>query len=384
MTHPEAPRLLDPLVLRGGLSLSNRIVMAPMTRSRAEEPGDLPSVMAPTYYQQRASAGLVVTEGTVISPLGKGYSLTPGIYSSEQIERWSAVSEAVHRLEGSRIFMQLWHVGRISNDQIAGGRPIAPSAVVSPTAKVWYQRADGWQGNIPCSPPREMSQEDIDEVVTQYKEAARRALDSGMDGVEIHAANGYLIDQFLRSTTNRRSDAYGGGIPERIRFLREVVQAVVAVTGPSRVGVRLSPDVDFGDTLDPEILETTLRAVEDLETQCVAYVHLVESNNANYLGASSSPTHLVDSAFKAEIRRVFHGSVILAHDYNEERASRALAGGEADAVAFGRPFIANPDLVARIGEGLPIAPSDRSTWYGGDHIGYTDYPFLGSATTVGK
>ncbi len=364
--------------------LKNRIVMAPMTRSRAEEPGDLPSVMAPTYYQQRASAGLVVTEGTVISRLGKGYSLTPGIYSSEQVKRWSAVSEAVHSVEGGRIFLQLWHVGRISTDQIAGGRPIAPSAIASPTAQVWFQRADGWQGNIPCSPPREMSRADIRDVVTQFQEAARRALDSGMDGVEIHGANGYLIDQFLRSTTNHRSDAYGGGVAGRIRFLREVVEAVVSVTGPARVGVRLSPDVDYGDTFDPEILDTTLRVVEDLEAQRVAYVHLVESNNANYLGASSSPTPLVDSAFKAEIRRVFHGSIILAHDYDEERASLALAGGEADAVAFGRPFIANPDLVARISEGLPIAPSDRSTWYGGDHVGYTDYPFLGPHATVGK
>ncbi len=374
MTTDSRHPLLEPLTLRGGLELRNRIVMAPMTRSRAQEPGDLPSPLAHTYYQQRATAGLIITEGTVIDPRAKGYSLTPGIYSAEQVDRWSAVTEAVHMIEGSRIFMQLWHVGRISHERIAGQAPLAPSAVLSPTARVWFLGEDGPAGNIDCSAPQEMTLDDIADVLEQYRHATRLALESGMDGVEIHAANGYLIDQFMRTGTNHRTDGYGGSMQNRLRFLREVVQAVVSVAGPERVGVRLSPDVDYGDTNDPEILEATLLAAEDLEAQSVAYLHLVESNNANLLAASSQDAPLVDAAFKAALRTRFRGSLILAHDYDRDRANAALTSGEADAVAFGRPFIANPDLVDRFTWGLPLADSDRTTWYGGDGAGYTDYP----------
>lgn len=374
MTDTATLQLLEPLVLRGGLPLSNRIVMAPMTRSRAEEPGDLPSLLAPSYYQQRATAGLIVTEGTVIHPRGKGYSLTPGIYSQEQVQRWSTVADAVHQVEGSVVFMQLWHVGRISHEWIAGQAPLAPSAVRSPNARVWFLGDDGSAGNIDCSPPREMSLRDIADVLEQYRHATRLALQAGMDGVEIHAANGYLIDQFMRSGTNLRTDQYGGTLQNRLRFLHEVVEAVVSVAGPGRVGVRLSPDVDYGDTQDPEILQATLLAADDLEAQSVAYLHLVESNNANLLAASTEDVPLVDAAFKAELRRRFSGTIILAHEYDRARAGAALANGEADAVAFGRPYIANPDLVERIASDLPLAESDRATWYGGDAAGYTDYP----------
>jgi N-ethylmaleimide reductase len=366
--------LLSPLTLRGGIELANRVVMAPMTRSRASEPDDVPSPMAAEYYAQRASAGLIVTEGTVISRQGKGYSLTPGIYSDAQQDAWARIAEAVHARGSARMFLQLWHVGRISHELIAGEQPVGPSSVGSPTARLWFlDEETGKPSQLPAAVPREMTSADIDQVLASFQHAARRAVDSGMDGVEIHGANGYLPDQFMRATTNRRTDAYGGSTAARARFAAEVVSAVAAEIGPGRVGLRVSPDVDYGDTNDPAICETTLLVADAADQAGIAYLHLVEENNANYLAAGES-RQVVDDSFRRELRDQFTGSIIVASDYDQRRAEAALASGLADAVAFGRPYIANPDLVDRFAQGWPIAESDRDTWYGGDEHGYTDYP----------
>lgn len=371
--NSSAPDLFDPLRLRGGLTLRNRVVMAPMTRSRASEPGDVPHPASSTYYGQRSEAGLIVTEGTVVSREGKGYSLTPGIYDEAQARAWAAVATSVHERSGSRIFQQLWHVGRISHELIAGTQPVAPSARPSPTAKLWFLDPVEGPALLPAGLPRAMTIDDIQRIVQDFVAAARRAVDAGMDGVEIHGANGYLVDQFLRSTTNVRTDSYGGSPAARARFLQELVAAVAGEVGEARVGVRLSPEVDYGDTDDPEICETTLLAAEVLDGLGVAYLHLVESNNSNFLGETQDAP-VVDAEFKKHLRSVFGGTIIVATDHDGLSARAALQEGTADAVAFGRPFIANPDLVDRLRHGRPFASSDRDTWYGGDERGYTDYP----------
>ncbi|TWD75089.1 N-ethylmaleimide reductase [Kribbella amoyensis] len=366
--------LFGELTLRGGVTLANRIVMAPMTRSRATEPGDLPSEAAAEYYAQRAGAGLIVSEGTVISRQGKGYSLTPGIYDDAQLAAWRGIADAVHRRPGARIFLQLWHVGRISHELIAGEQPVGPSPVGSPTARLWYlDPATGLPSLLPAAVPRELGARDIDQVLGDYASAARRAVQAGLDGVEVHGANGYLLDQFMRSTTNRRTDTYGGSPAARARFAGEVVAAVAAEIGPSRVGLRVSPDVDYGDTDDPEICATTLLVAQAADRAGIAYLHLVESNNANYL-ADGRAAGVVDDAFREALRDSFGGSIVAASDYDLTRAQDALASGWVDAVAFGRPFIGNPDLVDRLRHGWPLVESDRDTWYGGDRRGYTDYP----------
>jgi N-ethylmaleimide reductase len=348
--------------------------MAPMTRSRASEPGDVPSPLAAEYYAQRSTAGLIVSEGTVISRQGKGYSLTPGIYDDVQQRAWAEVAAAVHARAGSRMFLQLWHVGRISHERIAGEQPVGPSAVGSPTARLWFLDPEtGQPSQLPAAVPREMTTADVDEVLASYQRAARRAVDAGMDGVEVHGANGYLPDQFMRSTTNRRTDRYGGSTEARARFAAEVVAAVAGEVGPERVGLRVSPDVDYGDTHDPEICETTLLVAAAAESTRIAYMHLVEENNANYLAAGQS-AQVVDDEFRREFRAAFAGTIILASDYDRDSAEAALRSELADAVAFGRPFIANPDLVERFAHGWPVAEANRETWYGGDYRGYTDYP----------
>lgn len=383
-TSTGEPSLFSALTLRGGIELANRLVMAPMTRSRASEPDDVPSPHAAEYYAQRSTAGLIVTEGTVISRQGKGYSLTPGIYSDAQQDAWAQIAEAVHARGDARMFLQLWHVGRISHELIAGEQPVAPSPVGSPTARLWFlDAATGTPSQLPAAVPREMTTTDIDEVLSSFQRAARRAVDSGMDGVEIHGANGYLLDQFMRSTTNRRTDAYGGPADQRARFAAEVVSAVAAEVGPDRVGLRVSPDVDYGDTNDPEICETTLLVADAADKVGLAYLHLVEENNANYLAEGES-RQVVDDTFRSELRSRFNGAIIVASDYDQRRAEAALGSGLADAVAFGRPYIANPDLLARFAHGWPITESHRDTWYGGDERGYTDYPSYGVSEGDGE
>lgn len=368
MVNKRTPQLLAPLVLRGGLHLPNRVIMAPMTRSRASEPGGVPSSHAPKYYAQRASAGLIVTEATNISHEGKGYSGTPGIHADEQVEAWARVAGAVHA-RGGRVFMQLWHVGRLARRETCGTQPIAPSCQVAP-AEVWVMRANAWSGMAPCEPAREMTVGDIKRVVADFARAAGRAVDAGFDGVELHGANGYLIDQFLRRTTNRRTDAYGGAVENRQRFLREVVEAVGERVGPGRIGVRFSPLIGYADGQDTEMPQTVISASQWLDRQEIAYLHVAEAD------ASFDALEKLGDDFRNSLRDAFAGPIVVAHQYDAERAEEELTSGLADAVAFGRPFIANPDLVTRIAQGAPFVESDTTTWYGGDAVGYTDYRSL--------
>lgn len=368
--------LFKPVDLGGGLRLNNRIVMAPMTRSRAEEPSGVPSRHAAEYYAQRASAGLIVTEGTNISQEGKGYSRTPGIFTAEHVAAWREVTSAVHdRVAGSKIFLQLWHVGRVAHHDVSGVQPVAPSAL-RVDAKVWLRRPDGWEGRVDCTAPREMDQRDIARVVDDYRAAAERAMEAGFDGVEIHAANGYLIDQFLRGTTNQRRDRYGGSIKRRLQFVREVVCGVTRAVGAERVGIRFSPLIGFPDARDREIESTLLAAAEWLDGVRIGYVHIVESDNADLAADHARPGEVesVGPDFRREFRQRFDGPIVLAHRYDLARARHALNAGVADLIAFGRPFIANPDLVDRLKNGWPLGDSDLATWYGGTARGYVDYP----------
>ena len=374
-------RLLEPVMLRGGVQLANRVVMAPMTRARAGE-GDVQPEYASRYYAQRASAGLIVTEGVNISLEGKGYSQTPGIFTDAQESSWRRVVDAVHQA-GGVIFCQLWHVGRISHPDVNGRTPVAPSALRPPRAKVWIHRPDGWEGLIDVGEPREMSREDIQRTVGDYAMAARRAINAGFDGVEIHGANGYLVDQFLRSTTNQRTDDYGGSTSSRLRFLSEVVDAVASEAGAARTGVRLSPFVEYGDTTDPEIEATLAAAASLLEGAEIAYLHFAQLENQHLHRSPSDGSTLMNEVLKREVRGRFGGTLMLAGEFTAESAEAAIEHGAADLVAFGRSYIANPDLVERMRLGQELSTSDRSSWYGGGEVGYTDYPAVASASQAG-
>lgn len=347
-------KLFTPLDV-GALTLPNRVVMAPMTRNRAKPDGDVPGDLAPTYYRQRASAGLIITEATQVSPNGKGYDLTPGIYSAEQVEGWRRVTEAVHDA-GGRIAAQLWHVGRISHvDHLGGRAPLAPSAIRA-NAQTFVNG-----GFAPTSEPRALTTDEIRGVVEEFRRAAINAEEAGFDMVEIHGANGYLIDQFLRDGSNRRDDAYGGPVENRVRFLVEVAEAVAGVLGADRVGLRLSPFSGFGDMSDSDPLATFGTAVEKMSALGLGYLHLVEAGDESGTGI-------------AELRSRFRGVYIANGGYDRERAIRAVDTGAADAVAFGVSFLANPDLVERLRKGASLNAPDRTTFYGGDARGYTDYP----------
>jgi N-ethylmaleimide reductase len=358
-----ATDLFDPVQL-GRYRLRNRIVMAPLTRSRAQA-GDVPSPFAPTYYRQRASAGLIIAEATQISPQGKGYAWTPGIYDAAQVEGWRAVTSAVHE-EGSRIFLQLWHVGRISHPSLQPGNalPVAPSAI-APNGKAFTEA-----GFVPFVAPRALETDEIAGIVEDYRRAARHALEAGFDGIEIHAANGYLIEQFLRDSSNKRNDRYGGSPENRARFLLEVTDAVVGVWGGDRVGVRLSPISpanDLGPDSNPEA--TYSHAVSALNAFNLVYLHVVE-------GATQGPREVPNGFDLQVLRRLFKGLYIANNGYDLALALEARRRNLADLIAFGRPFIANPDLVERLKRGAPLAELDRSTLYGGGAKGYTDYPPL--------
>jgi N-ethylmaleimide reductase len=350
----------------GALQLPNRIVMAPMTRNRAGQ-GHVPTPLVAEYYRQRASAGLIVTEATQISPRGIGYPNTPGIHSPEQVEGWRAVTKAVHDA-GGRIVLQLWHVGRSSHQlyQPNGDLPVSSSAIAIP-GQVYTP-----EGMKPYPVPRALETSEIPGVVAEYARGAANAKAAGFDGVEIHAANGYLIDQFLRDGVNKRTDAYGGSLETRLRFLKEVTSAVAAAWEPSRVGVRLSPSGTFNGMSDSDPVATfaaALRALSDLK---VAYVHVVEPSEAD--ARHGGPGW--KSASARELRHHFKGAYIAALEMTKERAAEMIREGLADAVAFARLYISNPDLVERFRRGAPIAPSDSSTYYGGTEKGYTDYPAL--------
>lgn len=358
----DAAILFGPFQL-GPFTLPNRIVMAPLTRSRAEHATDALPPMAAEYYAQRASAGLLVSEATQISPQGKGYAWTPGIYSEAQIEGWRRVADAVHG-KGGRIFAQLWHVGRISHPtlQPGGGLPAAPSAV-KPEGRAFTEA-----GFVDFVMPRALETEEIPGIVEQYRMAAANAARAGLDGIELHAANGYLLDQFLRDRTNRRTDAYGGSVENRIRLTLEVVEAVTRELAPGRVGIRIAPASTVNDIADSDPNTLFGRLVEALNPFGLAYLHVVEG----VTGVSREDSGVDFAA----LRRAFKGPYMANNLYTRDLAAEALSGGRADLVAFGRPFIANPDLVERLRLNAPLNTPDPSTFFGGGREGYLDYPTL--------
>ena len=373
---PDHHALFRPYTM-GGLELPNRFLMAPMTRSRASQPGDIPNHLMATYYGQRASAGLIITEATQVSLQGKGYANTPGIYTCDQIEGWKHVTREVHS-KGGRIFLQLWHVGRVSSSAINGLQPIAPSAMKAKDTKV-YVFAGAPNGDatmIPVETPREMNQKDIDDVVEQFRVGAANAIAAGFDGVEIHGANGYLIDQFLRSNSNHRMDGYGGSQANRIRLLIDISKAVAAEVGAERTGVRLSPFISFKDMDDPEILETTMLAATALNQIGVIYIHLCE---ADWDDAPEVP-----DSFRTDLRVQFSNTIIATGNCTLPKADRLLGADDVDLVGFGRKFLANPDYPERVRRGAALNEIwDMHTLFGGGGArGYTDYPFLSQLSTM--
>lgn len=348
----------------GALSLDHRIVMAPLTRLRSE-PGDKAGTLIREYYTQRTSqGGLIISEATPVAREGYGYAGAPGIYEDAQIEGWRAVTDAVHA-GGGKIIMQLWHVGRQSHPDLqpGGKAPVAPSAIQA--------EGDAYTANgaRPFSVPHALKLHEIPAVIDQYRQGAARAKAAGFDGVEIHGANGYLPDQFLQDETNHRTDEYGGPIENRARFLLEITQAAIDVWGQERVGVRISPSGTYGSMSDSSPQETFGYVAEKLSDLGIAYLHVVEPRiQGTELVSESEPV-----AAK-HLRQHFRGTIIAAGGFTGESAEAILQAGDADAVAFGRSFISNPDLPERLRHNLPLTPYDRTTFYGGGALGYTDYP----------
>jgi len=364
------PTLFDPLTA-GELQLANRIVMAPLTRNRS--PGAVPQPRAATYYAQRATAGLLVSEGVAISQQGQGYADVPGLYAPEQVEGWKRVTAAVHAA-GGRIVAQIWHVGRVSHVSLQpdGRAPVAPSAIRA-NSKTFLVDAGGNGGFVATSEPRALEQAEIPGILDDYRRAARAAIEAGFDGVEIHGANGYLVDQFLRSGSNRRGDGYGGGIENRARFLDEVVAAVAGEIGGGRTGIRISPVTPANDVSDPEPQPLFEHVARALAKHGLAFVHVIE-------GATGGPRDNLPFDYAA-LKRAYReaggsGAWIANNGYDRALAERAVASGYADAVAFGKLFISNPDLVRRLRENAPLNAWDAKTFYGGGDHGYIDYPTL--------
>ncbi len=349
----ETPDLFGPVKL-GALTLPNRIVMAPMTRSRA--PGNLPNALMAEYYGQRASAGLIVTEGTAPAANGRGYIDIPGIYSDAQVEGWRAVADAVHA-KGGRIFVQLMHVGRISLPVFQeGAEPVAPSAV-TPAGQMYTP-----EGMQPLGQPRALTEAEIEALIESYAQAARNAVAAGMDGVEIHGANGYLPNQFLAPNANKRTDKWGGSAENRARFLIAITDAAAKAIGADRVGVRISPGNPFNDIDDPDVEATFTPVVHGLSGKGLAYLHFLDAKPAfDVIGLA---------------RKHFGGPIILNAGYDKARAQADIASGRADLIAFGSSYISNPDLVERLHKDAPLNAPDQTTFYGGDAKGYTDYPKL--------
>lgn len=352
----------------GNLDLSNRAFMAPMTRSRAGT-GNVPTELMAAYYVQRASAGLLITEATQVSPQGVGYPNTPGIHSPEQVAGWRRVTDAVHDA-GGRIFAQLWHVGRISHPayQPNGELPVAPSAVAA--AGTVYT-PDGMQ---PFPVPRALETDEIPPIIEQFRRGAENALAAGFDGVELHGANGYLPDQFLRDGTNRRTDRYGGSVENRARFFLEVTRALVDVWGAGRVGVRVSPSGTFNDMRDSNPRATFGHLAREVNRLRLAYLHVVEAVEADFGHGGPGYEPVPTSLFRPQ----FRGPLIVNGGFTQARAEEYLAAGRADAISFGSAFLANPDLVERFRRNAPLNTPDPSTFYGGTEKGYTDYPALAS------
>jgi N-ethylmaleimide reductase len=363
------PSLFDPMKA-GSLHLPNRIVMAPLTRNRA--PNAVPTPLMAEYYAQRASAGLLITEATAISAQGQGYADVPGLYGTDQLDGWKRVTAAVHD-RGARIVVQLWHVGRVSHVELQpnGQWPVAPSAITAKTKT--YLIRDGVGAFVPTSEPRALDAEEIPGIVHDYRHAARHALSTaGFDGVEVHGANGYLLDQFLKTGANRRTDDYGGSIENRARLLLEVMRAVVGEVGGGRTGLRISPVTPANDISDDNPQALFEYVVRQLAPLGLAYLHVIE-------GATGGPREIAGRPFDyAAMRQAYrgaggNGAWMVNNNYDKALAEQALAKG-ADLVAFGKLYIANPDLVERLHDNLPLNAPDKSTFYGGGPEGYTDYP----------
>jgi N-ethylmaleimide reductase len=353
------------------LPLKNRIVMPPMTRSRAGA-GDVATEQMAEYYAQRASAGLIISEGTQISQQGQGYAWTPGIYNEEQIAGWKKVTDAVHQA-GGKMFAQLWHVGRVSHTVLQPGNaaPVSSSAIQAEGVKVFVDvegrgPENGVGEMVQHSMPRALTREEIPAIVEQYAQAARNAIAAGFDGVELHGANGYLINQFIDSRENQRTDEYGGSLQNRLRFLKEVAQAVADAIGKEKLGIRLAPLTTLMGSKDDTPEATYLAAASVLNDIGIAYIHIAE---ADWEDAPVMP-----AAFKEALRQVFRGAMIYSGKYTVERAEEALANGWADLIGFGRPFIANPDLPYRLQNHLPLNQPVREQFFGGGKEGYLDYP----------
>lgn len=367
MTNETQP-LLTSYTL-GELKLANRVIMAPMTRSRAGE-GNVPTQLNAEYYKQRASAGLIISEGTQISEQGVGYPWTPGIHSDAQVEGWKKVTDAVHDA-GGRIFAQIWHVGRISHPSFHDGKlPVAPSAI-KPKGQAFT--AEGLKDFVE---PRALETDEIPGVIDDYVQAAKNAIEAGFDGVEIHGANGYLIDQFIQDGTNQRTDRYGGDVENRSRFALEVTAAVADAIGSKKTGIRLSPSGKFNDMHDSNPKHTFTYLVEQLNQFNLAFLHLVEplsdvKTEKNYLNKVT-----------AFFRSMYDGTIITCGNFTQQSGNEAIEQDDADLVAYARLYLANPDLPERFAANAPLNDPDPDTFYGGDETGYTDYPFLEEDETI--
>ena len=376
MFNPERnhAKLLSPVRL-GAISLSHRIVMAPLTRSRSEQPGDIPGALMKEYYSQRASeGGLIISEATTVSLTARGWFGAPGLYSGKQVEGWKRIVGAVHE-KGGRIISQLWHTGRSSHVSMTGG-PAPGTASVNPS----YWEDDEHQVSIPSgwsrpSPHRALALDEIDRVIDDYRDAAARAKSAGFDGIELHSGNGYLLDQFLQDGSNHRTDAYGGSIENRSRLLLEVTEAIASVWGGDRTGVRIAPGGTWNGMSDndPHALFTHVAA--ELNRFELAYLHIIEPRVKGNVVIAEGQAPVASQ----HLRRIFQGRIIAAGGFEPDSAEEVLHNGDADAVAFGRHFVANPDLPKRIQLGLPLNPYDRATFYTFDARGYADYPFANQA-----
>lgn len=366
--------LFKPVQL-GHIELKNRFVLPPLTRCRTTQPGNIPNEMMAEYYSQRASAGLIITEAIQVEPRAQGYAWTPGIHSKEQINGWKKVTSAVHDA-GGVIFAQLWHVGRVSHTsfQPLNGAPVAPSAIQADAVKVFIETAPGQGALAMPSMPRALETNEVKEIVHYFTQAAKNAIDAGFDGIEIHGANGYLVNQFLSDKTNFRTDEYGGSLENRLRFLKEIVESIIEVIGKERIGVRFAPL--FESTTEERIYlglvednpyETYITAAKMLNDFDIAYISIAEADWKN-------PPSLPEK-FCRDLRNTFSNIIMYAGKYDTEKAFSQLTGKFGDIFGFGRAFIANPDLPERVKNGWPLNKPDPDTFFGGNHIGYTDYPY---------
>ena len=363
--------ILQPVTI-GGLDLSNRVVMAPLTRSRSSDAG-VPPAYAADYYAQRAEAGLIISEATNISAQARGYALTPGIWTDAQVAAWQPVTKAVHR-RGGKMFLQLWHTGRISHPDLHDGAlPVAPSAL-KPEGQAFTNK--GLKDHVT---PRALETDEIPAIVEAYRHAAQCAKNAGFDGVEVHSANNYLLEQFIRDTTNKRTDRYGGSVENRLRFPLEVVQAVLSVWDAKRVGIRISPATTMpGNTaLDSNVMGTFGAYVDALSKLGLLYIHDIE-------GVTQMTRDVPEGVDFPALRRRFAGAYIANNQYTLALAEKTLAKGDADLFSFGRPFIANPDLVYRLGTGAPLADSPKEYLYGGDSVGYSDWPGMNGQIRIAR